>query len=292
VRLRFQERPWDLHFVLLYTVIVSAILLGGGIGTTAAILLVLFTPGYMLVAALFPTAKGIDWVERIGLSAGLSIAVVPLLGLILNATPFGFRFGAVVAATLLFTCVVGLAAYWRRLGIPPETRLSGAIEVPWPRFDHTTRLDKALAIVLATGVVVAASLAAEVLLAPRPVERFTEFYVLGPNGAPQGYPTRLNISEASTVILEVVNRESVGTDYTVRVDLVGVQIVFNETVELNRTTWSWYNFTLDHGRSWTQTYTISIDQVGLWAVEFLLYRERDLSSPYLRLRLPITVDPP
>jgi uncharacterized membrane protein len=50
---------------------------------------VLFVPGYVLIAALFPRADDLDWIERIALSFGLSIAVVPLIGLGLNYTPGG-----------------------------------------------------------------------------------------------------------------------------------------------------------------------------------------------------------
>lgn len=49
-----------------------------------ALPLVLFIPGYSLIAALFPTDEDLDLIERIALSFGLSIAVVPLIGLGLN----------------------------------------------------------------------------------------------------------------------------------------------------------------------------------------------------------------
>ena len=58
------------------------------------LLLVLFLPGYSLIAALFPGRGDPDGIERIALSFGVSIAVVPLIGLALNYTPFGSRLGA------------------------------------------------------------------------------------------------------------------------------------------------------------------------------------------------------
>ena len=44
----------------------------------------LFFPGYTLIAALFIKREGMGSIERVALSFGLSIAVVPLIGLILN----------------------------------------------------------------------------------------------------------------------------------------------------------------------------------------------------------------
>ena len=91
VRFNFKERPWDLYIASGYTMLTSAILLATNSGNIAAILLVLFTPGYAIVAALFPRAEEIDWIERFALSMGLSVAVVPLLGLLLSFTSWGIR---------------------------------------------------------------------------------------------------------------------------------------------------------------------------------------------------------
>ncbi|MDZ7730415.1 MAG: DUF1616 domain-containing protein [Natrialbaceae archaeon] len=63
----------------------------------------LFVPGYVFIAALFPeagesprsdpdgTRSGIDGIERVALAFGLSIALTPLVGLALNFTPWGTR---------------------------------------------------------------------------------------------------------------------------------------------------------------------------------------------------------
>ena len=53
-------------------------------------LLVLFLPGYSLIELLYPK-KELDELTRFALSLGLSLAIVPLVGLVLNYTPFGIR---------------------------------------------------------------------------------------------------------------------------------------------------------------------------------------------------------
>ena len=49
----------------------------------------LFFPGYVLVAALFTRAGGMDGIKNIALSFGISIAMTALIGLGLNYTPWG-----------------------------------------------------------------------------------------------------------------------------------------------------------------------------------------------------------
>jgi len=78
------------------------------------LLLVLFLPGYSLVAALFPRRDDLDGIERIALSFGLSIAVVPLLGLGLNYTQYGIRLVPVLLGLSLFTVLLAVVAGVRR----------------------------------------------------------------------------------------------------------------------------------------------------------------------------------
>ena len=76
--------------------------------------LVLFLPGYALIAALFPRKDDLDGIERVALSFGLSIAIVPLLGLALNYTPFGIRLSPVFTVLSVFTISLAICAYVRR----------------------------------------------------------------------------------------------------------------------------------------------------------------------------------
>ena len=70
--------------------------------------LILFLPGYALIEALYPK-KELDELTRFALSIGLSLAIVPLTGLVLNYTPFGIRLLPVAISiaglTVTFLCV-------------------------------------------------------------------------------------------------------------------------------------------------------------------------------------------
>src|SRR5207249_11152276 len=132
---------------------------------------------------------------------------------------------------------------------------------------------------------------AYVVFTPRPEEPFTEFYILGPSGSASGYPTNLNVSQTGSITLAIANHEHSGVSYSVRIDLVGVQLFrnatsgYNETVEVNRTTWFTFTVTLANGQNWTEPYSFSIDYPGLWKVQFLLFRDGDFASSYRELHL-------
>jgi len=73
---------------------------------------VLWLPGYTLIKALFPT-KELDKIERITLSIGMSLALVPLTGLLLNYTPWGIRTTPITLSLLALTITFATAAIIR-----------------------------------------------------------------------------------------------------------------------------------------------------------------------------------
>jgi len=76
--------------------------------------LVLFLPGYALLQLLFPKPSEMDSLERFALDIGLSLALVPLIGLVLNYTPWGIRFIPVTASISAFTITFLVAAAARK----------------------------------------------------------------------------------------------------------------------------------------------------------------------------------
>ncbi len=89
-----QKFPSDLLFVVGLVVLTDIFVLipvlnESFIRTVLGLPLVLFLPGYALLAMLFPTKTGLEGIERAALSIGMSVAIVPLIGLVLNNTSFG-----------------------------------------------------------------------------------------------------------------------------------------------------------------------------------------------------------
>lgn len=75
---------------------------------------VLLLPGYVTIQALFPEGKELDSIERFALTVGLSLAITPLIGLLLNYTPWGIRLNPIVVALSLFTLGIAVAGTFRR----------------------------------------------------------------------------------------------------------------------------------------------------------------------------------
>jgi len=73
---------------------------------------VLWLPGYTFIKALFP-AKELDKIERTALSIGMSLALVPIAGLLLNYTPWGIRLTPVTISLLALTIIFATAAVMR-----------------------------------------------------------------------------------------------------------------------------------------------------------------------------------
>jgi len=81
---------------------------------------VLWLPGYTFIKALFPTkvpiqtsSKDLDSIERVALSIGMSIALVPIVGLLLNYTPLGIRLTPITISLLALTITFATAAIIR-----------------------------------------------------------------------------------------------------------------------------------------------------------------------------------
>jgi len=182
--------------------------------------LVLFLPGYSLVGVLFPGKTDLNGIERTALSFVLSITIVPLLGLVLNFTPFGLRLAPILFVLSIFTISISLIAWVKRLKLPFTERF----RVPFERLLKINLgqnfLDKGLSIVLIASIIGSSATFVYVAVTPKIGERFTEFYLLGPNGIASDYPTYLKVGEEGKVIIGIVNYEYENVNYR-------LEIIFN-----------------------------------------------------------------
>lgn len=75
---------------------------------------VLYVPGAVFIEALYPKRDELEDLERFALGVGLSLALVPLVGLVLNYTPWGIRLAPIFAGLTTLVLVLSLTAVFRK----------------------------------------------------------------------------------------------------------------------------------------------------------------------------------
>jgi uncharacterized membrane protein len=169
---------------------------------------VLYIPGYLIQAALFPGRDDLDGVERAGLSLGLSVAWVPVMALILDSLPWGIRLWPIAGgqgATILFFMAI---AAWRRSRLPAGEACAPELH-PRPRawWGEQSITEKQLYLLSATALLLTGLAAAWIFLVPSEADFMTEFYMLGKGGLAEDFPRTAQVGEELQVTLGVRNLE-------------------------------------------------------------------------------------
>jgi uncharacterized membrane protein len=220
-------RDEDLWLIVILAILLAVVIVFFPTATARIVLglpFLLFFPGYTLIAALFPRKGSLGGVERLALSFGLSIAVVPLMGLVLNFTPWGIRLYPILISLAAFVIATSGVAWYRREKLSPEERFTPVFAISFPFFkdwQFRSAIDNTLSLVLAVAIGVAIATLAYSVATPKVGERFTEFYILGPGGKAENYPTQLKVGEEGRVIVGIVNREQQRASYRVEVWIDG-----------------------------------------------------------------------
>ncbi|SAI88600.1 hypothetical protein MBBA_1748 [Methanoculleus bourgensis] len=272
--------------------------------------MVLFIPGYALIAAFFPARGDLDGIERVALSFGLSIAVTPLIGLALNYTPWGIRLDPILVSLTLFSLAMAAVAWYRRLLLPADERFSVPAREMLASarnelFDpEGTPLDRGLSVLLVVSIVVAVATTAYVLAVPKEGEHFTEFYILGPGGKAADYPNDFGAGRNQTLIVGVGNHEYREVNYTVEA------LLLNQTFEARTNTSTIhaaepldrFTLTVPHNETKEVVWNFSVPSPDYNRVEFLLFNETvpgpavtgadRIDASYRDLHLWVRVRPP
>lgn len=238
----------------------------------------LFSPGYTLVAAIFTKRDDLDIAQRLALSFGLSIVVVPLIGVFFNYTRWGINLYSMLFSLLAFIIVAAAVAWYRRRRLPPEERFEPRFRLRLSRFwgGHHL-LDRALLVLLVVVIIGAIGVLVYVARPPEVGQTFTEFYMLGPEGKAANYPDVLSLGEEAAVTLGIVNHERAVTDYSIRIrmgedEVGGVAVI-----------------TLAGEEKWEQKVSFAPVEVGEeQKVEFRLYKGNE-NTPYHALDLWVDV---
>ena len=176
---------------------------------------------------------------------------------------------------------MSVAAYIRRWNLHEEDRFSVNFKYYFNRiiesFRGESKKDKVLSIILAVSIILAISATAYVIAVPKEGEKFTEFYILGPDGKASNYPTNLTVGQTGNVTVGIVNHEYSTVNYEM-------------IIKLNNQTINDTNITLSNNETWQQSFTFAPSSYGQnQELEFLLYKLPDNNTVYRSLHLWVNV---
>ena len=262
-------------------------------------------PGYAFVAALFPARasqvdvlgdstirrfvnrlhqRGIDGVERVALSVGIGLVILPVVGLVLSVLPGGLSTTSVVSALSGFVFVTAVVAVIRRARLPAERRFTvslrrGAAAATGALVGATTA-ETAVNVTLAASVVVAAVALGYSVAAPQPTGQYSDLSVFTESDDGElvtaGYPETLG-GDASPLVLRVENHEGTAQRYTVVAQL---QRVSDDGTVTERRQLTTFERTLGAGEQWTVRHRPDPSMTGTdLRLTYLLYRGDLPSTP-------------
>jgi uncharacterized membrane protein len=225
---------------------------------------VLFFPGYVLINALVPAKESMSGIERLALSFGLSIAMVILVGLGLNYTPFGIKLTPIMFSIAGVMLILSVIAWIREKRLPVENRFSLSINWSTSSFWSGSPIDKTLSIILVLVIIGSIGAVAYTIAKPKPGEEFAEFYILGANGKAADYPSTITVNEKTTVTGGIVNNFRNPASFHIEVTIDGANKYEIGPIELAPKA------------KWENEIGFTPDSVGTnRKVEFLLYKDNN-----------------
>jgi len=242
-------------------------------------------PGYGLTTVAFPSRSKIGGIERLALSFGTSIALLPLLGLLLwvsplNVTPFGvFLLTAITAVGLVILSVA------RRLALPDENRFEIRYRQTPKRVTSSlkrpSRPETALNVVLLVAAIFAVGTLFTPFVAPQEGSTLTELSLLTENQTGEvvasGYPTEFTQNESETLIFNVENHERANTTYTV---VLQEKKLNGENEVVQRTEIDRFRNRVPPGATWRVRHSVAPQIVGdRIRLSYLLYKGSPPSEP-------------
>lgn len=246
---------------------------GGIVRNVLGLPFVLLCPGYLLSLALFPAYEDLDSIERISFSFGLSIIMALLLGLILPFLSWGIGLYPIILAVSYIAMILTAVAVYRRSRLAYVNRFFIDLDIVLPDWGAMSGKQRILSLGLAAATILTISSIAYMAAKPESGEKFTEFYVLSPDG----YPSALTVGQKNEVTFGIVNHEYRTVTYTVEVRANG--FIKNSAGP----------FELKLGKKMESPIAFTIYQpYENIKMEFLLFKDGE-NEPYRTFDLPVKV---
>ena len=167
MRIRLQNELLLVNILAILLIIIIAFFTSNVLRIILGLPFVLFLPGYTLIAALFPRRNALGSIERVALSFGLSVAVVPLIGLILNYTPWGIRLYPVFLSLTIFILATSLIAWHRRRRLAQVERFTVSFNLSLPSWRGQSLVGKILSVILIGAILGTTGTLVYVIAAPK-----------------------------------------------------------------------------------------------------------------------------
>lgn len=273
---------WDLTFIIFYMALMGITLNvfpNSLIRASLGIPFVMFIPGYSMTAAFFPGKYPISGVDRVALSFGLSVAVLPILGVLIEYSPWRLAFLPMLLSLYSLIIVSCLVAFLSRKRLPKSERLK------LPNIEQLknelfikpdTRINKSFYAIFFLLIGASIFLIVNSYISNVEESKLTEFYILDSAGSVGDLPRQLAVNKSTELTVGVINHESAFTTYELRIK-IDDEMIGKESVEL------------EDGGKWEKKISITPKTLGMnQSLEFLLLK-KDAEVPYRQLRLIIDV---
>lgn len=273
----------DLKVTLLLAIIASILILIPGIidnnvKQSFEIIYILLIPGYSIVAIVYSKKNTLTTTEWFLLSFGVSSISAVIICLLLVSTSVAVKLDYIALCLSLLTAIMVFIASAMRFSFLSEDRFTFDIAVVYNNIKKNLfkssgrKTEKAITVIFILLILVALSTIFFWIAVPPQGESFTEFYILGPDGKADGYPTDFIVGEQKPVIVGVVNHEHKNTSYV-------LSVVLNDSVTLSEIYAE--TLTLADNQTWEKTIMLSPDRtVDRSKIELLLYLGNNMTSSY------------
>lgn len=278
------------------------------------VLFVLLAPGYALVSLLLPaeTVSGMDGRERVVslperllLGLGLSLVIVPLLGIGLHYYKGVVYPWDTVVVTGSATVLLAALALGRRVMTDPNVRMATGVGATVGRLraslDGDRRRDAAVNVALAAALVVAAAGVGLAVATTDNGERYTEFYLLTDAGdgtlVADGYPSTLTVDEPTALHVGIANHEGERATYTVVVQLQRVERTDGRSTVTEQFDLDSFEVTVDDGRTVHRRHAVTPPVAGeSFRLTYLLFegdpgQRRSTAAAYRSVHIWVDVAP-
>lgn len=238
---------------------------------------IFFVPGFLLQALIFPRRADLDNLERVGISLGLSLAVVSMLAFVIDRSPWAIGIVSISVGQVGLILFLSAMVMIRKLSISKNMEngltLVPSISSTW----IASRFKLRWIGFLIAGLLVSAVMIGANFLEYSNSTHMTEFYILGSDGLAENYPGNVEVGEKLYFTVGINNLENDPAAYSIVIKSKDQQLANYE------------HLSLLEGETWQGRLEFEMPQPGDdQPVDILLARE-NYPFPYRALRIWLNV---